>query len=151
VKNAKDALEAVANAAAALNYAATMQGDGATLGTLAEPLQRLSRAVARVEVLLTINADTPLGQTLSERSFSDQDRLDQAMTIDALETAAAMPSEPVMVALRVRPLEDGSVEDALRQWLNGQHFVAHPGDHRFDIDANRLAANIAERFLPPTD
>jgi len=151
VKNARDALDAVADAAAALNYAATMLDDGAPLSELSDKIHLLARAVARAEVLLVTNPDTPLSAQLNDHAFSDQDKADRAMTIDALETAAAMPSEPVTVALRVRPLEDGSVEDAMRQWLNGQHFTAHPGDHRYDIDGNRLAANLAAQFLPPED
>ena len=52
-----------------------------------------------------------------------------------------------MVVVRVRPLADDSIEDALRVRLDGQHFRAAPGD-RYEIDGNRLASNVAERFLP---
>jgi hypothetical protein len=53
-----------------------------------------------------------------------------------------------MVAVRVRALDDDSVEDALRVWLDGQHFRAAPAGDRYEIDGNRLASAIAERFLP---
>ncbi|GIG39320.1 hypothetical protein [Cellulomonas phragmiteti] len=151
MKNARDLLDAVAHSAALLNYAAALAPDGAPLSTLHEQIEVLSRAVARAQVLLTIDPDATLDKPMSASTFTDQDRADAAMTIDALETAAAMPSAPITVVMRVRSLGEDSLEDAIRRWIDGQHFTALPGDHRYDLDANRFVAQLAERFLPPAD
>lgn len=151
MKNARDLLDAIANAGAALNLAVSQMEDGAPLGDLTDPIKVLSRAVARAEVLLAVESTTPVDQRLEERRFTDEDRADRAMTIDLLETAASMPSSPVSVRLTARRLDDESIEDAMRQFVDKQSFIARPSGFGFEMDVTRLLASIAERYLPPEE
>ena len=148
MKNPTDALEAVADAAAVLTYAAGVLPRSATIGMLAAHLDRLSRAVARAQVIATVDPGAMLDQPVSGR-FAPEDATEHADDLAALEAIAAMPTGPVMVAVRVRPLDDDSIEDALRVWLDGQQLRAVPAGERYEMDGTHLASAIAERFLPP--
>lgn len=147
MKNPTDALEAVADAAAVLTYAVGVLPRAATIGMLAGQLDRLSRAVARAQVIATVDPGAMLDEPVPG-CFAPEDATEHADDLATLQAIAAMPTGPVMVAVRVRPLDDDSIEDALRVWLDGQHLRAVPAGERYEIDGNRLASNIAERFLP---
>lgn len=151
MRTARDCLDAIADAAAVVNHATAMLPDGAPLATVSEQLDLLSRAVARAQVLITVEPDAVLDKPLDGPVFTDQDRADRAMTIDALEVALSMPSSPVTVRMRVRHLGDETKEDAIRRWLDHIGFTAVPDGHGYAIDGNRFVAEPAERFLDPDD
>lgn len=147
MKTPKHALEAVADAAAALNYAVMLHGaHSSRIGALEEEVERLSRAVARVQMLITVDPDATV-ETPVPQHFAPQDDLDRAMTLELLQTIAAMPSAPVSVALRVRRFHDGSREDTLRALLEGMVLTAVPAGHRYEIDVNRIASEIGQNVL----
>ncbi|QCB94713.1 hypothetical protein [Cellulomonas shaoxiangyii] len=147
MQNPTDALEAVADAAAVLTYAVSTLEPQSGIGMLAGELDRLARAVARAQVIATVDPEASLDEPVPG-CFAPEDATEHADDLATLEAIAAMPTGPVMVAVRVRPLDDESAEDALRVWLNGQHLRAVPAGERYEVDGNRLASAIAEHFLP---
>ncbi len=147
MKSPKDALEAVADAAAVLNFAVSMLDphDG-TIGELTDEIHRLSRAVSRAEMIATIAPEATV-ETPTPQHFGPDDTTERAMTLDRLQTIAAMPSEPIAVVLRVRRFHDGSSEDAVRSLLDNMVLTAQPGGHWYELDANRIASQIGQYVL----
>ena len=148
MKNPDDALAAIADAAAVLTYAVgALDPRTATIGDLTPELDRLSRAVARAQVVATVGPQAPLDRAV-DGCFAPEDATEHADDLARLAAIAALPSGPVTAVFSVRRIDDGSVEDALRQGLDGQSVVARPVDGRFVIDGNGLASFLAERYLP---
>lgn len=142
-----DALDAVAAAAAVLTHAVGEPGNR-TIRTLSDQLDRLSRAVARAQVIVVLDPDAELDRPVP-RCFAPEDASEHADDLAVLEAIAAMPVQPATVVLRARRLDDDSAEDALRAWIDGMRITATPAGRGYDIDANRLVSNIADRFLEP--
>ena len=148
MKNPDDALEAITAAVAVLTAAVgTLDPRTGTIGALTPQLDRLSRAVARAQMVATVAPDSPLDRTV-ERVFWREDETEYADDLATLATIAALPSAPVTAVLSVRRIGDDSVEDALRAGLDGQSVTVVPVDGRYVIDGNRLAHVLAERYLP---
>lgn len=148
MQNPADALQAVTDAVAVLTWTTgELDRRTATIGELTDQLHRLSRAVARAQVVATVTPEALL-HTPVRGCFVPDDAVEHAADRAVLDALAALPSGPVVVTVRVERLDDGSAEDALRSWLNGQRLRAVPAGTAYEVDGRYLASMIAERFLP---
>jgi hypothetical protein len=145
-----DAISALSRAAGALTLSAE-RSPGAPLSWLESEIATLDRAMTRMRVLLAMHPDSRVDQPMPAGSLSEDDRLDRARVLDALQTAAAMPSEPVTVRLVAIQLEhDDTHEAVLRELLDQRVLLAVPNGDHYIADVGPIARDIATRFLPET-
>ena len=145
----RDAIDAVTEAGGAFTRdVGTFASDDPATG-LEPALQRLQRATSRLATILLMHPELTFDDALPRGAWSDDDAADRAMSIDALETAASMPSEPVTVFLRTRASLGESREDAVREWIGGFRIEAIPDSFAYTADVTALVSQLTERFIPP--
>jgi hypothetical protein len=143
-----DAITALSRAAGALTLSAE-RSPGAPLSWLEPEIATLDRAMTRMRVLLATHPELKVDQPMPAGSLREEDMLDRARVIDALQTAAAMPSEPVTVRLvAIQMVHDDTYEAVLREFLDQRVVVAVPNGDHYTADVGSIARDVAERFLP---
>lgn len=144
----RQVLDHVRDAATHFNYAVSMAKPSTPISEIFEPLIRLERAVSRATVLAQMHPRLELDAPAPAGAISDQDKVDQMLTTAALEHALTLPSGPASVTLRAKPLEDGSPEDQIRQWLDGRSLTGKPDGGGYEVDLSGLVAFLADTFFP---
>jgi hypothetical protein len=147
--NGDDALAAISDAAAVVALTITLLDPEEAILDILPTLERLARAVSRVQTLVALHPEITRAHPLPRGSLSPGDAADRTMTIDALETALAMPSEPVPIILRANLMDDGSAEGRLRRRLNGHVITGTPQGNLYTADVTSLVTIMAQEFLPP--
>ena len=141
------ALTAVTDAATLLNVE-LIRTTGAPISGLDDAIGTLSRAVSRVQVLIAMHPELTREDPAPRGAIPDDELSEHADTIRALEEAFALPTEPARLMLRAHVRHDGTVEDLVREHLDGRHLLARPtptGWYNVDVDAlaEILAAALA--------
>lgn len=143
----EQALVAVTDAATLLNVELIRNAD-APIGALDDVVGTLSRAVRRVQVLIAMHPELVREDAAPRGSITTEDLIEHEDTLKALEEAFSLPSVPARIVLRTTVRHDGTIEDLVRESLDGRHVLARPmptGWYRADVEA---LAEVVAAALP---